>query len=82
MRSKSLRNNFKSPTGITTGDLRVAALGSWLQPTNADCYLQRLPVMLRKRKTAKVQGIVQRARDALMGGPVGTFEEGFNSRTT
>ena len=33
--------------------------------------------MLRKRKTAKVQGIVQRARDALMGGPVGTLDEGF-----
>ena len=24
-----------------------------------------------------VQSIVQRARDALMGGPVGTFDEGF-----
>ena len=62
---------------MTTGDLRVAKLGSWLQPTKADYYLQRLSVMLRKRKTAKVQGIVQRARDALIGGPVGTFDEGF-----
>ena len=33
---------------------------------------------MRKRKTAKVQGIVQRARNALMGGPIGTFDEGFD----
>ena len=33
---------------------------------------------MRKRKTAKVQGIVQHARDALMGDPTGTFDEGFD----
>ena len=33
--------------------------------------------LLRKRMTAKVRGIVQRARDALLGGPNGTFDEGF-----
>ena len=43
------------------GDLRVAELGSWLRPTKADYYLQRLSVMLRKRTTAKVPGIVQHA---------------------
>ena len=59
------------------GDLRVAELGSWLRPTKADYYLQRLSVMLRKRKTAKLQGIVQWARDALMGRLVGTFDAGF-----
>ena len=62
---------------VTTGDLRVAELGSWLQPTKGDYYLQRLSVLLRKRMTAKVRGIVQRARDALLGGPNGTFDEGF-----
>ena len=41
----------------------------------ADFYLLRLSVMLQKRKTAKVQGIVQRARDTLIGGAVGTFDE-------
>ena len=34
--------------------------------------------MLRQRKTAKVQGIVQRARDRLLGGPVGTSDDGFD----
>ena len=29
-------------------------------------------------KTAKVQGIVQRVRDALFGGPVATMDEGFD----
>ena len=53
-------------------------MGSWLQPTKADYYLQRLSVMLRQRKTAKVQGIVQRARDRLLGGPVGSPDEGFD----
>jgi hypothetical protein len=62
---------------VTTGDLRVAELGSWLQPTKGDYYLQRLSVLIRKRMTAKVRGIVQRARDALLGGPNGTFDEGF-----
>ena len=38
---------------VTTGDLRVAELGSWLQPTKGDYYLQRLSVLLRKRMTAK-----------------------------
>ena len=52
--------------------------GSWLQPTKADYYLQRLSVMLRQRKTAKVQGIVQRARDRLLGGPVGMTDEGID----
>ena len=33
--------------------------------------------MLRKRMTAKVAGIGQRARDALLGGPIGSFNEGF-----
>ena len=33
---------------------------------------------MRKRKTSKVQGIVLRARDAQMGGPIGTFDEGFD----
>ena len=60
------------------GDLRVVKLGSWLHPTKADYYLQRLPVLLRQRKTAKVQGIVQRARDALFGGPVAMIDEGFD----
>ena len=27
--------------------------------------------------TAKVRGIVQRTRDVLLGGPNGTFDEGF-----
>jgi len=40
---------------------------SWLQPTTADDYMQRLSVLYRRRKTAKVQGIVKRA---LAGGPV------------
>ena len=44
----------------------------------ADYYLQRLSVLLRQRKTAKVQGIVQRVRDALFGGPVATMDEGFD----
>ena len=34
--------------------------------------------MLRQRKTAKVQGIVQRARDRLLGGPIGSTDEGFD----
>ena len=63
---------------VIDGDLRVVKLGSWLQPTKADYYLQRLSVMLRQRKTAKVQGIVQRARDRLMGGPIGSSDEGFD----
>ena len=63
---------------VIDGDLRVVELGSWLQPTKADYYLQRLSVMLRQRKTAKVQGIVQRARDRLMGGPIGSSDEGFD----
>ena len=33
--------------------------------------MQRLSVLHRRRKTAKVQGIVQRARNAMAGGPVG-----------
>ena len=60
---------------VIDGDLRVVELGSWLQPTKAEYYLQRLSVMLRQRKTAKVQGIVQRARDQLLGGPVGMADE-------
>ena len=48
-----------------------------LQPTKRDYCLQRLSVLLRKRMIAKVRGIVQRARDALLGGPNGTFDEGF-----
>ena len=63
---------------VIDGDLRVVELGSWLQPTKADYYLQRLSVMLRQRKTAKVQGIVQRARDRLLGGPVGMTDEGID----
>ena len=63
---------------VIDGDLRVVKLGSWLHPTKADYYLQRLPVLLRQRKTAKVQGIVQRARDALFGGPVAMMDEGFD----
>ena len=34
--------------------------------------------MVRQRKTAKVQGIVQRARDALFGGPAAMMDEGFD----
>jgi len=63
---------------VIDGDLRVVEMGSWLQPTKADYYLQRLSVMLRQRKTAKVQGIVQRARDRLLGGPIGSSDEGFD----
>jgi hypothetical protein len=63
---------------VIDGDLRVVEMGSWLQPTKADYYLQRLSVMLRQRKTAKVQGIVQRARDRLPGGPIGSSDEGFD----
>ena len=57
---------------IVGGDLRsrMAEFGSWLQPTKADCYMQRLSVLHRRRKSAKVKGIVQRARSALTGGPV------------
>ena len=61
---------------VTMGDLCMADLGSWLQPTKGGYYLQ-LSVLLRKRMTAKVRGIVQRARHALLGGPNGTFDEGF-----
>ena len=56
---------------VIDGDFRVVELGSWLQPTKADYYyLQRLSVMLRQRKPAKVyiQGIVQRVRDRLLAG--------------
>ena len=63
---------------VIDGDLRVVEMGSWLQPTKADYYLQRLSVMLRQRKTAKVQGIAQRARDRLLDGPVGSSDEGFD----
>ena len=56
----------------------MVELGSWLQPTEADYYLQRLSVLLRQRKTAKVQGIVKRARDALLGGPVTMIDEGID----
>jgi len=45
-----------------------------VQPTRGDYYLQRMSVLIRKRMTAKVRGIVQRARDALLGGPNGTFD--------
>ena len=62
---------------VIDGDLRVVEMGSWLQPTKADYYLQRLSVMLRQRKTAKAQGIVQRARDRPPGGPIGS-DEGFD----
>jgi hypothetical protein len=55
---------------IVGGDLRMAEFGSWLQPTKADYYMQRLSVLHRRRKSAKVKGIVQRARSALTGGPV------------
>ena len=63
---------------VIDGDLRVVEMGSWLQPSKADYYLQRLSVMLRQRKTAKVQGIVQRARNRLLGGPIGSSDEGFD----
>ena len=56
------------------GDLRMAEFGSWPQPTKADYYmgrLCRLSVLHRRRKTAKAQGMVQRARNAMAGGPVG-----------
>ena len=33
--------------------------------------MQRLSVLHRRRKSAKVKGIVQRARSALTGGPAG-----------
>ena len=56
---------------IVGGDLRMAEFGSWLQPTKADYYLQRLSVLHRRRKTAKVNGVVQRARSALIGGSAG-----------
>ena len=56
----------------------MVELGSWLQPTEADYYLQRLSVLLRQRKTAKVQGIVKRVRDALLGGPVTMVDEGID----
>ena len=63
---------------VIDGDLRVVELGSWLQPTKVDYYLQRLSVLLRQRKTAKVQGIVKRARDALIGGPVTMIDESID----
>ena len=49
------------------GDLRVVKLGSWLQPTKADYYLQRLSVLLRQRKMAKDddEDRVQRMGDLL-----------------
>ena len=56
---------------VVDGDLRMAEFGSWLQPTKADCCMQRLSVLHRRRKTAKVRGIVPRARNAMAGGPVG-----------
>ena len=34
--------------------------------------------MLRQRKAAKVQGIVQRARDRLLGRPLGMADEGID----
>ena len=37
------------------GDLCMAECGSWLQPTKADYYMQRLSVR-RRRKSAKVKG--------------------------
>ena len=55
---------------VIDGDLRVTEFGSWLQPTKADYYLQRLSVTHRRRKTAKVQGAVRRARDALLDGGI------------
>ena len=63
---------------VIDGDLRVGELGSWLQPTKADYYLQRLSVLLRQRKTAKVQGIVKRVQDALFGGPVAMMDAGID----
>ena len=39
----------------------ITEFDSWLQPTTADDYMQRLSVLYRRRKTAKVQGIVKRA---------------------
>ena len=63
---------------MTTGDLRAAELGSWLQPTKADYYLQRLSVLHRNRKTAKVQGIVQRTRDAQLGEPSRAHQGGVD----
>ena len=38
---------------VIDGDLHVVELGSWLQPSKVEYYLQRLSVMLRQRKTAK-----------------------------
>ena len=52
----------------------MAEFGSWLQPTKADYYLQRLSVLHRRRKMAKVKGVVQRARSALIGGPTGSAD--------
>ena len=60
---------------VVGGDLRMAEFGSWLQPTKADYYMQRLSVLHRRRKSAKVKGIVQRARSALAGGPVGDADQ-------
>ena len=60
------------------GDLRMVEFGSWLQPTKADYYLQRLSVLHRQCKTAKVLGSVQRARDALYGAPMQFHDEGVD----
>jgi len=60
---------------IVGGDLRMAEFGSWLQPTKADYYLQSLSVLHRRRKTAKVNGVVQRARSALIGGSAGSNDD-------
>lgn len=49
----------------------MAEFSSWLQPTKADYYTQRLSVLHRRRKSANATGIVKRARSALTGGPVG-----------
>ena len=60
---------------IVGGDLRMAEFGSWLQPTKADYCLQSLSVLHRRRKTAKVNGVVQRARSALIGGSAGSNDD-------
>ena len=40
-------------------------------PTKTDYYMQGLSVLCRRHKSAKVKGIVQRARSALCGTPIG-----------
>ena len=49
------------------GDIRAAESGSWLQPTIADYYLQRLPVLHRQTKAASVLTSIARARSVLHG---------------